>query len=132
MLVDTNVLFALVVETDWSDRAIRLYESDADWHSESHSLVELSNVLVRYTRNDLMTADQAHAALERAGRLTQSGLHHVHHRDALDAAFRHGVSAYDARFLVAAEYFSTRLVTEDQKLRRAAPLLTRSLADAVS
>ena len=39
--------------------------------------------------------------------------------------------AYDARFLVVAEGLGIRLVTEDVKLRRAAPKLTQSLAQAL-
>ncbi len=42
------------------------------------------------------------------------------------------VSAYDARFLVVAQTFGGRLVTEDTKLRRAAPGLTQSLEQALA
>ncbi len=131
MLVDTNVLFSLVVETDLSAMALRLFEADAEWHSESYVLVELGNVLVRYARNRRMSVDDAHLALERAEMLIGRRLYAVHHPDALDTALRHGVSAYDARFLVAAKFLNKRLVTEDLKLRRAAPSLTCSLEEAM-
>jgi predicted nucleic acid-binding protein len=42
------------------------------------------------------------------------------------------VSAYDARFLAVADTLGTKLVTEDAKLRAAAPDLTRSLAQALA
>ena len=38
----------------------------------------------------------------------------------------------DARFLAAAMHLNTKLVTEDKKLRDAAPNLTQSLADALA
>ena len=47
-------------------------------------------------------------------------------------AARHGVSVYDARFLALADQLGTRLVTEDAKLRAAAPALTQSLAEALA
>jgi predicted nucleic acid-binding protein len=78
-----------------------------------------------------MSVDDAHLALERAEMLIGRHLYAVHHPDALDTALRHGVSAYDARFLVAAEFLNRRLVTEDLKLRRAAPSLTYSLEEAM-
>jgi predicted nucleic acid-binding protein len=41
------------------------------------------------------------------------------------------VSAFDARFLGAAQTLGARLVTEDARLRAAAPALTISLAGAL-
>jgi predicted nucleic acid-binding protein len=42
------------------------------------------------------------------------------------------VSAYDARFLGAAQTFKAKLVTEDARLRLAVPALTISLSDALA
>jgi predicted nucleic acid-binding protein len=50
---------------------------------------------------------------------------------ALDVARRYNISAYDARFIAAAQQLETKLVTEDRKLRAAAPERTRSLAQAL-
>ncbi len=56
----------------------------------------------------------------------------IPHITALQTAQRFMVSAYDARFLAAAEKLGTKLVTEDAKLRAAAPNLTQSLKDVLS
>jgi len=56
----------------------------------------------------------------------------VSHRAALDTALRYRVTAYDARFLAVAQQLGTRLVTEDAKLRSAAPALTQSLVEALA
>lgn len=56
----------------------------------------------------------------------------VPHEAALDLATRYSVTSYDARFLALAERLGTRLVTEDAKLRKAAPALTRSAAEAMA
>ena len=63
-----------------------------------------------------------HALLVEADkRLT--GLVSLPRRRALRIAEQFGVSAYDARFLGAAQSFKTRPVTEDARLRQAAPAL---------
>jgi predicted nucleic acid-binding protein len=56
----------------------------------------------------------------------------VSHQAALDAALRYGTTAYDARFLALAQQLGQRLVTEDAKLRAAAPRLTQSLTEALA
>ena len=60
------------------------------------------------------------------------GLINLPHATALRTAQKYLVSAYDARFLATAENLDTRLVTEDTKLRAAAPSLTQSLVEALS
>jgi predicted nucleic acid-binding protein len=50
----------------------------------------------------------------------------------LSVAVRYRVTAYDARFLALAQQLGTPLVTEDAKLRLAAPNLTQSLAEALA
>ena len=54
------------------------------------------------------------------------------HVQALHTAASFGVSAYDARFLAAAQAAGTRLVTQDSRLRKAAPALTQSIAEALA
>jgi predicted nucleic acid-binding protein len=52
-------------------------------------------------------------------------------RSSLRVAGQFAVSACDARFLAAAQSLGGRLVTEDAKLRAAAPALTQSLGEAL-
>lgn len=132
ILVDTNVLFSLVVESELSRAAVRLHEQDEDWHSEFHALVEFTNVLTRYIRNRKMTAAEGRLALATAEEFMQGNLYSVAHADALELTFGLQVSAYDARFLAAAISLQKRLVTEDRKLRIAAPELTCSMEDAIA
>ena len=108
-----------------------LFARDADWKSEAFVLIEFSNILATYLRADSLTRNQAHALLvEAEKRLT--GLVSLPHARALRVAEQFGVSAYDARFLGAAQSFKTRLVTEAARLRKAAPALTISLSDALA
>ena len=60
------------------------------------------------------------------------GLIHLPHKRALEVAEKFAVSGYDARFLGAAQGLRASLVTEDLRLRKAAPDLTMSLAEAIA
>jgi predicted nucleic acid-binding protein len=132
ILVDTNIVFSLLIENDRSELARTLMVRDDDWRAESHSLVELTNVLTRYVRARELTANEATMLLTEAEDRLRTGLLVVAHADALRIAIQHKISAYDARFLVAAEHLGVPLVTEDQKLRKAAPELTQSLTGALA
>jgi predicted nucleic acid-binding protein len=133
LLVDTNIVFALFVQsTPWFAAVRELYGRDDDWRTESHGLVELSNVLSRYVRAKLLKPADALAVLALAEARLGPRAVTVAHRDALDLALKRKISAYDARFLRAAAMLGVPLVTEDSKLRKAAPELTCSLADALA
>ncbi len=131
VLVDTNVLVYLLIEGDRTRQAQALFSRDPEWKSEGFLLVELSNVLATYARTGALSADRARLVLAEGERILRGAVN-VPHARALEAALRFGVSAYDARFLVAAELLGTRLATEDAKLRAAAPRLTESLDEAIA
>jgi predicted nucleic acid-binding protein len=133
VLVDTNIIFALLVRsTPLYAAACELYERDSDWRIESYGLVELTNVLSRYVRAKLLKPADALAVLSLAESLLGPRVMSVGLGDALNTALARQVSAYDARFLCAAKLLGTRLITEDVKLRKAAPESTLSLADALT
>lgn len=131
VVVDTNVLAYLLIAGDRTREVQALFARDAEWRSESFILVELSNLLVTYVRTGALTRRQADDLLAEATKLMR-GLISVPHRRALGVALDHGVSAYDARFLAAAETLRARLVTEDTRLRLAAPTRTLSVAEALA
>jgi predicted nucleic acid-binding protein len=78
-----------------------------------------------------MTLTLAQNFLAKVIDLFDGKLARVDHPLVLAIAARHRVSAYDARFLALADQLGTRLVTEDAKLRAAAPALTQSLTEAL-
>ena len=128
--VDTNVIFPLSVRSAESPAALALREKDDVWRTEPFALIEMSNVLASYQRQKFLTASEAVRHLESAERFLGPHLFPVSHHDALEKALRYGITAYDARFLAVAEALGVRLVTEDVRLRSAAPDLTQSLAEA--
>jgi predicted nucleic acid-binding protein len=131
-LIDVNVLAYLVIDDPHTHRARELLDFDADWHSESFALVELTNVLATQVRTRRMPLRSAIAALRTAQSVVTGCLHTVDHQAALSSAAALEISAYDARYLVLAAELGCLLVTEDAKLRRAAPHLTQSIQEALA
>jgi predicted nucleic acid-binding protein len=130
LLVDTNVLAYLLIEGERSADAQKLSRFDADWRSEAFILIEFTNVLVRSVLVKRMNLELAQSLLSTAETLLSGKLARVSHSEALAVAAEHRITAYDARFLTLARQLRGRLVTEDTRLRAAAPNLTQSLAEA--
>lgn len=133
LLVDSNIVFALLVHsTPWHHAARELNELDDDWRTESHALVEISNVLSRYVRVGELSGAKAMTLMSEADQRMRPGILTAEHVEALRVALKYKVSGYDARFLLCAVELGSKLITEDVKLRKAAPGLTRSLQDALA
>ena len=131
-VVDTNVVAYLLLQGDRTAGARALFSKDPDWRSDSFVLVEFCNVLATMVRTRSLASARALEALSKAEQILDPGLHLTAHSASLASAEKFGVSVYDARFLVAAQTLGARLVTEDVKLRRAAPELTQSLEQAMA
>ncbi len=131
LVVDTNILAYLLIDGDRTRDAQALYALDPEWKSEAFLLIEFSNILTTCERSKNLARSQAEALLGTAESLLR-GLIALPHRVVLEHARRFGVSAYDARFLAVAEQLSSPLITEDARLRKAAPSLTRSIAEALT
>jgi len=131
VVVDTNIVVHLMLEGNATHGARALLAADSDWHSEPFLLVEFTNVMATAIRSGRIAASAAGSALSDAERVFGAELHAAPHGSVLALAVKHRVSGYDARFLAVAEQLGTKLVTEDVKLRRAAPRLTQSLDQAL-
>ena len=132
IVVDTNIIAPLYMRSARSDAVTELFARDAVWRTEPLALIELSNVLITYERARYITAATARDCLSRAAAFLQPQLFRVSHQAALEAALDYRVTAYDARFLALADQLGSRLVTEDARLRAAAPGLTQSLAEVLA
>lgn len=132
VVVDTNIIAPLYVRSARTNIVEQLFARDAVWRTEPLALIELSNVLISYERSRYITPATARDCLNRAAAFLQPHFFRVSHRAALDAALQYRVTAYDARFLALAQQLDRRLITEDVKLRAAAPSLTQSLAEALA
>jgi predicted nucleic acid-binding protein len=132
VVVDTHVLAYLLITGDQTQAAQTLFTHDDDWHSEPFALVELSNLLTTACRSRGLAFSRARRLLETAEQLLRGRMHVVAHQTALAVANELAISAYDARFIAVADQLDTPLVTEDARLRRAAPKRTQRIAEAVA
>ncbi len=130
-IVDTNVVAYLLIAGDATPQAQALWQADPDWRSDSFLRIEFSNLLATQVRAKALSLTQATALLDRAQAMV-TATPELSHVQALHIAASFGVSAYDARFLAAAQAAGTRLVTQDSRLRKAAPALTQSIAEALA
>lgn len=129
-VVDTNIVAYLLIAGDRTEQARALWQADSDWRSEAFYRIEFSNLLATQVRAKTLRLADALMPLERAASLVAAPVE-VADADALRIAAGLGVSACDARFLAAAAGLGSKLVTEDARLRSAAPALTQSLAEAL-
>jgi len=132
LIVDTNVLAYLLIEGDYTAAARLLHRRDDDWRSEAFIMIEFTNVLAASIAARRMNLVLAQRFLADATLLLHGKLGLIPHDSVLSLAVQYRVTAYDARFLALAQQLDRRLVTEDAKLRAAAPKLTQSLAEALA
>ncbi len=132
IVVDTNIVAALFLESRFTAQAKALLKLDPDWCTEPLALIEFGNVLATYERSGLASRADAKRYLAAAEAFLAPNLHAVACSAALELAFVHRITLYDAHFLAVADAKGQRLITEDAKLRTAAPRLTQSLDEAVS
>jgi predicted nucleic acid-binding protein len=132
LLVDTNVVAYLLIDGDYTVAAQELRTRDPDWRSEAFLLVEFTNVLASLIATKRMTLSLGRDFIAKAAALFDGKLGRIPHASVLAIAARYRVSAHDARFLALADQLGSRLVTEDARLRAAAPALTQSLGEALA
>ncbi len=133
LVVDTNLVIALVVTHPLHDFARKLFTHDADWHLPDWWQIELSNALRNYHRSGQLVAAEALAALNQGLEcFPPENTHVVDLETSLQIACEMNISAYDARFIALARSYEQKLVTEDARLRKACPDDTLSLDEAIA
>ncbi len=133
LVVDTNLVIALVVTHPLHDTARALLSHDPDWHLPDWWQIELSNALRNYHRcGQLDTAETLAALNQGLNCFPPESTHAVDLKTSLRIACEANISAYDARFIALARSFGQKLVTEDARLRKACPDDTLSLDAALA
>jgi predicted nucleic acid-binding protein len=126
IIVDTNAVVALVLNTEATTLARAWLRHDADWHAPHLLLSELRNVLLgEVRRNNLAAVDCAAIADAVAQQIRWAPP--PPSADVVAAALSGGLSAYDAEFVAVAQTAGVRLLTGDSAILRAYPSLTLSL-----
>jgi predicted nucleic acid-binding protein len=129
LVVDANVVAYTLVEGEKTAQARRLWARDREWTAPRLVLYELASVFAQLVKQQALSLADAAAGYESAISLVVPA-EEPHGRRVLAIAVGLGLSAYDAYYLATAESLGVPLVTEDARLLRAAPEITRSLVSA--
>ena len=121
IVVDTNVMVALLIGGGRGPHAQRLLQRDAGWSAPEIVMSELRNVLVGFVRRGDMTPDEAKTLGDRAGAVLEDRISRVPGDAVIDTALECGLTAYDAEFVALARALGVSLVTMDAAILRGAP-----------
>ena len=130
IVVDTNVVAYLYLESEFTARAEAQLKRDPDWAVPLLWRSEFRNILAGVVRRRTLSFDQACQILSEAESLLAGGEHEVGSQQVLKLVRDSDCSAYDCEFVVLAMQLGVKLVTMDNKLLRAFPKLALPL-DAV-
>ena len=121
LVVDTNVVAALMLRTEQNPVVADCFVRDCDWQLPVLWRSEFRHVLLKYVRANLFSRSQVSAIWMRAMEQLASNEHSVDGHQVLDLAIRFGCSSYDAEYVVLAKELNCPLLTFDRKLLQLFP-----------
>ncbi len=121
IVVDTNLVAALLLQSSARDRAEAVFARDPRWAAPRLWRSELRNVLVRAVRLARMPLAAAELACAQAHALLQGREHDVEDAAVLRRATESGCTSYDCEFVALAEGLAVPLVTFDRQVLEAFP-----------
>ena len=127
IVVDTNIISYLLLPTEFSEKASKLYQSDPEWAAPVLWRSEFRNVLALYLRKKLITLSEALVIQEEAEALMLDREFTVPSVSILSLTNISTCSAYDCEFVALARQLSVKLVTEDKKILAEFPDVAVSL-----
>lgn len=127
IVADTNLVAQLILNLDLTALAQRIYRRDPDWRLPELWRHEFLNVLACYLRFDKVPVPRLLLAWQKSVELFTASTCEVDMPLALELAGERNISAYDAQYVALARVLSVPLITENRKLRRAAPSETISM-----
>jgi predicted nucleic acid-binding protein len=127
IVVDTNVVAYLYLESQFTARAEAQLKSDPDWAVPLLWRSEFRNILAGVIRRKALSFEAARQILTEAESLMAGGEHEVRSEQVLELVRDSDCSAYDCEFAVLAMQLGVKLITMDSKLLRAFPQLALPL-----
>lgn len=128
IVVDVNVVAYFFIEGDKTASARDLARRDPDWRLPVLWRHEFLNVLATFVREGGATVAEGRTLWQRSVELLGSGEQGVDMEAALVIAAENRISAYDAQYIALARQLQTICVTEDRRLLRTLPTLTRAMS----
>lgn len=123
IVVDTNVVAYLYLESEFTARAEAQLKIDPDWAAPVLWRSEFRNILAGAIRRKRLSFDEARRVMAEAESLLAGGEHEVDSHQVLELVRDSDCSAYDCEFTALAAQLHVKLVTMDVKLLKAFPKL---------
>lgn len=127
IVVDTNILAYLYLQSEFTERAEALLSADCEWVAPVLWRSEFRNILAGYIRRGTLGLDDAIAIQREAEALLSANEHVVDSTDVLKLVRGSDCSAYDCEFVALAKSLNVLLYTMDAKLLRAFPETAKPL-----
>jgi predicted nucleic acid-binding protein len=128
IVVDTNIVAYLYLESELTARAEAQLKNDPEWAVPLLWRSEFRNVLAGAIRRKALSLEEACQISTEAESLLAGNEHEVHSRPVLELVRDSDCSAYDCEFVVLAKQLGVKLVTMDSKLLKAFPKLAHPLS----
>ena len=116
IIVDTNMIGYLFLNSPHSLQAEQALRSDAHWAAPLLWRSELRNVLAFQVRQKVLKLEDAQAIMQQAEQLMQGSEYTVVSSRVLQLAAESGCTAYDCEFVALAQDLGAPLVTFDRQV----------------
>jgi predicted nucleic acid-binding protein len=127
IVVDSNIVAYLYMESEYTAQAEALLQQDPDWTAPLLWRSEFRNILAGYMRRKVITFDIARDLQLEAESLLAGAEYEVDSRLVLELVRDSDCSAYDCEFIALAVTLGVKLVTMDAKLLKAFPKYAMTL-----
>ena len=127
IVVDVNIVAYFLIEGEKTSAARDLLRREPDWRLPALWRHEYLNVLATFARNGGATTAEVLSLWRRGVEWLGPREQSVDMESALVLAVENRISAYDAQYIALAQKLQTLCVTEDQRLLKTFPALTRTM-----
>ena len=127
IVVDTNLIGYLYLESKHSQQAEHVLRQDTDWAAPLLWRSEFWNVLAGYLRKQWLSLAESRQLMDEALRMMEDREYEVDSNRVLRLVADSTCSAYDCEFVALAQELGTSLVTLDKKILNDFPTVAVSV-----
>ena len=127
IVVDTNVIAALYLPSDYTAQAESLILQDVNWAAPTLWRSELRNVLAKYLRASMLSLEQVCKIQQQAENLIGTNDYQINSVEVLKLTSVSQSSAYDCEFVALAQHLQVKLITQDKQILAQFPHHTTAL-----
>ena len=127
IVVDTNIISYFYISGEKSQQAEQLLSADYHWNAPILWRSEFRSVLSQYLRKNILAFDEILLIIQQAEKLLTDNEFEIPSAHIMQLVSSSNCSAYDCEFVALAQYLDVPLITEDKKVLREFPSITKSL-----